>query len=46
MLKECYANGEITHEEYERRLQVLLDVDNSDELQRRLEGVTIDARTR
>ena len=46
VLKESYANGEITHEEYERRLQVLLDVDNSDELQQRLEEVTNDARTR
>ena len=46
VLKESYATDEITHEEYERRLQVLLDVDSSDELQQRLEEVTNDDRTR
>ena len=37
VLQETYVNGEITHEEYEQRLQLLLDVDSIDELQERFE---------
>ena len=37
ILRERYANGDITHEEYEMRLQVLLDADDTDELRERIE---------
>ena len=40
IIREQYENDEITHEEYEKRLSVLLDVDDEDELRERLEWVS------
>lgn len=37
ILRERYANGDISHEEYETRLQILLDTEGSDDLRDRIE---------
>lgn len=39
ILQDRYASGELSHHEYERRLQVLLDADDADELRARLDGL-------
>lgn len=39
ILQDRYASGELSHREYERRLQVLLDADDANELRARLDGL-------
>lgn len=42
ILRDQYTNGEITHQEYERRLQLLLDADELDDLKERFEWMDED----